>query len=187
MKRSLFGGAISCQIPENWIDVSNIRQVPDNQECWMNKETDGLFIVEILERQSAVADAVAANYFFDDLAECNGVPGSARQFLIQPELLQISGLPDSAVLCFGTGSQRVAMGRESDITGNPRTQEIRQVRYELCAMRLPSVRTDLLVTLSTPDDPNPQDTGGGSLQPSDVFKRALSSFSILDWSLFGEE
>merc|ERR1712170_184349 len=65
-ERPLFGGAISCDIPSAWRDVSDVRQVPDHQECW--QEIDGaVLVVEILDRQE-VGDHSAASFFFADLA-----------------------------------------------------------------------------------------------------------------------
>lgn len=186
VERPLFGGNISCNIPESWIDVSNIRQVPDHQECWLDEATNGMFVVEILELQSEVADAKAAKHFFDDLAEANNAaPNSVLHYSDQPQdIVQINNLPESAVLCFGAGYQHVALGRDSDHFGNPRTQEILWVLVELCLIRLPSVETDLLITLSTPNEPNPQE-GTLQHQATNDFQQALTSFQIRDWRLFG--
>jgi hypothetical protein len=184
--RPLFGGAITCLIPDDWRDVSDIRQVPDHQECW--QDTEGrLLVVEILDRQSHVIDEQAAAFFFQDLAESNGMKAQDLQFIPQPELSAImnlagAGLPDSAKLCFGTGYQNVALGREFDIGGNPRTQQVQSIRVELCAIRLPSVGSELLITLSSPSDPNPEETIS---QPTEAFARILGSLQIQDWSLFG--
>jgi hypothetical protein len=32
--KELFGGAIRMGVPPQWTDVSDLRQVPDNQEVW---------------------------------------------------------------------------------------------------------------------------------------------------------
>jgi hypothetical protein len=188
--RPLFGGAITCQLTpdDDWRDVSDIRQVPDHQECW--QDTEGrLLVVEILDRQSQVTDEQAAAFFFQDLAESNGMKAPDLQFTPQPELsanmdmnLSGAGLPDSAKVCFGTGYQKVALGREHDIAGNPRTQQERSIRVELCAIRLPSVGSELLVTLSSPSDANPQETIS---QPTEAFARILGSLQFQDWTLFG--
>jgi hypothetical protein len=188
--RPLFGGALTCQLTpdDDWRDVSDIRQVPDHQECWQDIE-GRLLVVEILDRQSNVTDEQAAAYFFQDLAESNGMkaPGTELQFTAQPELsasinLAGAGLPDSAKACFGTGYQKVALGKEHDIAGNPRTQQVQSIRVELCAIRLPSVGTELLITISSPGDGNLQET---SSQPTEAFARILGSFQIQDWTLFG--
>jgi hypothetical protein len=184
--RPLFGGAITCEITDDWRDVSDIRQVPDHQECWQEGTEGRLLVIEILERQSHIVDAQAASFFFQDLAESNGV-NAPVQFTPQPELgvsLLSAGLPDSAKLCFGTGYQKVALGRELDVAGNPRTQQMRSIRVELCAIRLPSVGSELLVTLSSPIDPNvAQETI--QHEPTEAFTRILRSLQIQDWTLFG--
>jgi hypothetical protein len=180
----LFGGSIVCHIPAAWKDIAEIRQVPDHQECWQDAY-DRLLVVEIVDRQSQVDDAVAANFFYKDLAESNGITSDQDvSFTQQPAPLQLAGLPNDTTLCCGTGLQRVAMGKEVDIAGNPRRQEVRWIRVELCVIRLPSVGTDLVITLSSPSEPNPQETTAGP-PPTEIFTQILSTFQIRDWSLFG--
>ena len=183
--RALFGGAITCQLTpdDDWRDVSDIRQVPDHQECWQDIE-GRLLVVEILDRQSNVTDEQAAAYFFQDLAEANGMKAPDLQFISQSELMNLAGagLPDSAKVCFGMGYQKVSLGKEHDIAGNPRTQQVQSIRVELCAIRLPSVGTELLVTLSSPSNENLQEIIS---QPTEVFARILGSWKIEDWTLFG--
>lgn len=178
--RPFFGGAIACDVPQDWRDVSDIRQVPDHQECW--QDTFGrVLVVEILARQAEITDAQAAEYFFKDLAEANGTTPADMQFVPQGQLVNLMGLPETATLCFGTGYQKVAIGRDTDIAGNPRTQEVRSIRVELCAIRLAHVATELLVTLSSPSEAIPQ----GTPQPTEAFVRILGSLQIQDWGLFG--
>jgi hypothetical protein len=172
-RRDLFGGAISCEIPTAWRDVSDVRQVPDHQECF--QEMDGaVVVVEILERQE-IPDADAPNYFFRDLAEANG--SSLMEFQTMP----ITGVQmEHAVLCGGFGHQRVAMERDYDVAGNRRQdQEVRFVRVELCVFRLATVSTDLLLTISKPIT-NPNEPEG-----IQAFQRIVSTLAIRDWGLFG--
>lgn len=70
--RQLFGGAILVELPTEFVDVSNVRDVPDHQEVFANQDTDQSVIIEILERENSIKkpeDCVA--YFFNDLAEHN--------------------------------------------------------------------------------------------------------------------
>lgn len=46
----LFGGAIVCDLPEHFADVSRLRQVPDNQEVYIDKDGFTSIIVDITER-----------------------------------------------------------------------------------------------------------------------------------------
>jgi hypothetical protein len=46
----LFGGAIVCDLPEHFADVSKLRQVPDNQEVWIDRDGFTSIIFDITER-----------------------------------------------------------------------------------------------------------------------------------------
>ncbi|KAJ8320118.1 hypothetical protein KUTeg_001705 [Tegillarca granosa] len=48
-ERTLFGGALSAVLPPGAADVSQIRQIPDNQEVFTHSQTDQSLIIEILE------------------------------------------------------------------------------------------------------------------------------------------
>ena len=85
VQQELFGGAIKISTPQEWRDVSVVRQVPDHQECYQDctfndgsqiglQGTGGCLIVEILGREEDVKDEDAALFFFRDLADANG-PG----------------------------------------------------------------------------------------------------------------
>jgi Ran-interacting Mog1 protein len=122
--RPLFGGAIACRIPEHWQDVSNVRQVPDHQECWrdVSVSNGAAFVVEILDHQVSVPHLDAARYFFDDLAEANGGDLARTTFsAVEPMHVALpntwsnakhwtlpTGLPNDAVVCAGAGTQIVA-------------------------------------------------------------------------------
>ncbi|RAL03758.1 Ran GTPase-binding protein MOG1 [Aspergillus ibericus CBS 121593] len=45
----LYGGAIKGLIPENWIDASTLRQIPDHQELYLSPTTLSTLIYEINE------------------------------------------------------------------------------------------------------------------------------------------
>ncbi|GAX14929.1 hypothetical protein FisN_12Lh369 [Fistulifera solaris] len=178
--RQLFGGSIECKVPEGWRDVSDIRQVPDHQECWQDDQGN-LLVIEILDYQTDVTDDQAARYFFQDLAESNGVinPQDVSFAPSDPSPI-IAGLPPTAVLCTGSGSQRMSQGRERV----PQPSDPIWIHVELCAIRLPTVSTDILITLTSPAASNPQADGNGT-KPSLQFQAILASFCIRDWSLFG--
>lgn len=46
----LFGGAIECDLPANFADVSKLRQVPDAQEVFIDKDGFTSIIFDITER-----------------------------------------------------------------------------------------------------------------------------------------
>ncbi|KAL7555360.1 hypothetical protein ACA910_007089 [Epithemia clementina (nom. ined.)] len=181
--RSLFGGAVTCCIPEGFVDISDFRQVPSHQECWEDP-SGRLLVVEILDLQTSPDDA-AGEFFFRDLAESNGIssPDDFRYVSLGEQPNQIETFPSESVLCFGKGYQKIAKGRDYDVFGNRRQpeQEAKWVCIELCAVRLRNVKTDILVTMSVPNESNPQDTSTGS----DLFRMIVASLRIRDWGLFG--
>jgi hypothetical protein len=190
-ERPLFGGAISCEIPTAWRDVSDIRQIPDHQECWQEME-GAVLVVEILQRQE-VSDADAAAFFFNDLAESNGITSANDiRWETRPPPPRTSATTITAIetntattLCAGIGFQKVALGRDYDIEGNRRqNQEVRLIRVELCVFRLARVETDLLVTICKPV-PNPNEPPPEDQPWSDTFQRVVSTLRIRDWGLFG--
>jgi Ran-interacting Mog1 protein len=127
MNQPLFGSAIACRLPEHWQDVSNVRQVPDHQECWrdVSVPNGAMFVMEILDRQESFMNLDAAKYFFDDLAEANGCGNLAQHttfsamepmhvalpstWINAPQHWKLpTGLPQDAVVCVGAGTQVVA-------------------------------------------------------------------------------
>jgi len=190
-QRPLFGGAMTCDIPSAWRDVSNVRQVPDHQECWHDIDGGRMLVIEILERKGEVADKNAAAYFFQDLAEANACDTANYSFSnAQPPVNGAAVIPNLAaaaaatatVCCLGSGYQRVALGRAMDMAGNPRQQEVRIIHVDLAVLRLPLQNTDLLITLSSPSEFNPQQAQEHAV--SEPFRQILSSFQIRDWGLF---
>ena len=203
-QRQLFGGAITCQMPSAWRDVSQVRDIPDHQECWHDTSVAttaaAMLVMEILERQEAVTDDAAARYFFQDLAEANDCgehevdsrffdsakPPVLISNLIPPPQQQQPQQQQAPTLCLGSGYQRVAIGRAVDDHDNPRRQEFRVIHVELGVIRLPQQGTDILITLSTPRESNPQQDGENSTTRgvTETFQQIMSSFQIKDWGLF---
>ncbi|WWC91936.1 uncharacterized protein L201_006888 [Kwoniella dendrophila CBS 6074] len=46
--RPLFGGAISLDLPRDYIDASDLRQIPDNQEVFLSSTSDTAVVLEVL-------------------------------------------------------------------------------------------------------------------------------------------
>lgn len=187
--RPFFGGAITCHVPSDWRDVSDIRQVPDHQECWQSPAGQ-VFVVEILQRHDDVTDDQAASFFFHDLAQANGVATTQQdgeegtQFTAAATAPPVGSmnntfLPKDAIVRGGVGRQLAAKG-----PGDPRQRRLEKewVRVDLCVIRLPHVTTDILITLTSPQTtPLAEFVMGFDL----VFLQMLESFCIVDWTLFG--
>ena len=141
--------------------------------------------MEILDRETSVADDQAASYFFRDLAEANGVTQPEEmEFQTLPEIPRISSdLPANTKQCGGIGRQLVRQGRDTDIAGNPRHIEPAWVRIDLCVIRLPHVNSEVLVALTSPSPLAA--TALSSPAWDELFVHMLQSFRIIDWTLFG--
>jgi hypothetical protein len=70
IRKNLFGGAITIELPENAIDVSKLRQVPDHEEVFVHPKSDQSLMIEILE-YTDLDDSLACEHYFKDLAETN--------------------------------------------------------------------------------------------------------------------
>lgn len=53
----MFGGGITVKVPKDFKDVSQFRQVPDNQEVFVSSTSDETLIVELLETPEEAQDA----------------------------------------------------------------------------------------------------------------------------------
>ena len=186
INRSFFGGAIQACLPVGFRDLSVVRQVPDEQECWHEPESDELFVMECLELDASRDIQAAAENYWSDLCitnESSQQDIASFSFAVRPDAVR--RLPDSAIVGCGVGNQRVKMGRAvmDYADGSEHQQEERNVRVELCVIRLPPVKTDLLLTLSTPRSTMARRDDGSA--PSAAFAVILSTLQITDWSLFG--
>lgn len=186
MLRPLFGGALSCEIPEGFADVSSFRQVPDNQEVFANAATDQCVIVELLQYEESVEDAHSARYFFNEVAQSNGCGPDEVTVLLEDkaDVKHAPAVDEPHATQLIVGDQRVAKFKEGDHAKNV-------VRVYLGNIRLPGVTTDVVLSVSAPMRMNPASSSRDAFQFEDnsevaaaIFKQALQSFAVLDWSLF---
>ncbi|CAM9676587.1 unnamed protein product, partial [Phaeothamnion confervicola] len=151
--RNLFGGALRCVMPASFRDVSEVRQVPDHQEVWVDKKSDVSIVVELLGLATGVGDQVGAKYFIEDLAEANEAAGATIDFFAPLPNNAMPRLPEEVPKSAAVGLQAVTKfrrppGGDSSIGGGSVPSEV--VRIFLVNVRLKSVGTDLLVTLNVP-------------------------------------
>ncbi|GFY88441.1 ran guanine nucleotide release factor, putative [Actinidia rufa] len=176
-ERPFFGGAIASTFPMRFQDVSNIRQVPDHQEVFVDPARDESLIFELLDLKLDVADNGSATWFLQDLASEQDAEGAM--------VIEQSGVVEAGGLCFRNIPAVV-------------TTAVGQMVY-VANLRLKEVGTDVLVTayepiLISPLSESARTVGAGLAAPAaqsgsiplaEVFKLAVSSFKVNDWSLFG--
>jgi hypothetical protein len=181
MQRSLFGGAIVFSLPERFEDVSEVREIPDNQEAFVDIATDESIIVELVEHDATVSDMACCAHYFDDLAALNAATTAQLvSAAAHPPPPQVTAASSAYV---AVGQQTIAKFKESASNA---------VNVYLAVVRMPTYGTDVLITLNSPVALDPASSSSHSAtQPADqavareVLLTALHTLSVLDYSLFG--
>ena len=213
-KQQLFGGALEISsLPDSFVDVSNFREVPDNQEVFAKlqegseeeKTTKALgtinpsplsLIIELLDFDTSGDDLSVV--IFQDLSESNEARASnivtkSRSVDILeniPELAaNVSKRNIHGLECLkSVGVQRVP----SKAFRNQSAEDI--VMILLAVIRLPSVRTDISVSVNAPlrtvlseslqsFDFSDEDAQTQQ-EAEDLLTSTLKCFQIKDWGLF---
>ncbi|XP_061593078.1 ran guanine nucleotide release factor [Cololabis saira] len=180
--RPLFGGALSAVIPQHATDISELREIPDNQEVFAHSHTDQSLVVELVEYQHQVADQHAARYHFDDLAGSNQAAAAGCC-----EVAGVAALPGAelslaqcscAWTC--TGTQRVSKFNE---------EARNTVVIHLGVFRLPQFSTEVLVTFNDPQSIRPASSSSSAehTEPWTLqdFQRVLHTLTLHNPGLFG--
>ncbi|KTF77533.1 hypothetical protein cypCar_00030006 [Cyprinus carpio] len=183
MARPLFGGALSAVIPPSAQDISELREIPDNQEVFAHSQTDQSIIVELLEYQSQVQDAVAARYHFEDVAASNKAVENGSW-----EVRGVEQLPQSELTMQECSSAWLLSGAQLVSKFNEEAKNT--VNIHLCLFRLPQYTTDILVTFNDPVCINPLSSSALENVAAipwilQDFKGVLQSFCLLDPGVFG--
>ncbi|KAK0573035.1 hypothetical protein LWI29_002089 [Acer saccharum] len=192
-ERPLFGGAIAATFPHRFQDVSNVRQVPDHQEVFVDPARDESLIFELLDFKDDVGDNGSAAWFLQDLAteqDAEGCTLLEQSGVVEAPGLRYRNIP--AVVTTAAGQMAISKGRQGREAQN-------LVKVYLANFRLKEVGTDVLLTAYEPILINPlsesaNTVGAGLAVPAaqsgimpltEVYKLAVSSFKVNDWSLFG--
>ncbi|XP_077326797.1 ran guanine nucleotide release factor [Lithobates pipiens] len=180
----LFGGAFSALLPPSIQDVSDLREIPDNQEVFANQHTDQSIIVELLEYQGGMTDPEAARYHFEDVATSNDAQEKAEIISVEPLPLAQLSLSSCSSAWALTGHQLVSKFNE---------QAQNTVTIHMALFRMPQYSTDLLVTFNDPVAIDPASSsassgisnGSSALWTQEDFNRLLCSFRLHDPGIFG--
>ncbi|KAI1340683.1 Mog1p/PsbP-like protein [Xylariaceae sp. FL0016] len=202
--RRLFGGAIVCDVPSNFADVSTLRQVPDNQEVWLDKDGFTSMIFEINERvggpgSSPEIDGKALTTHLeeivgDDFERCkvwNTMPTTFSKLEDNIPRGRQADLPAYTLIAtVPPRSKPSASGSAS----NPSSPDFTAIILTL--LRLEDDLTDILVTLNVPHIKGEYDEEDVSLEMGRSGKligdavnhmdEVWKTMKIQDWGLFKE-
>lgn len=190
--RALFGGAISVRIPAQFADISQIREIPDNQEVFAHAETDRSLIVELLQLESDLTTSTPSGHHFAVLARDSG---AAEASLFYENSLPATDYPlivaddRNAQISLACGRHRVSKFKDNDQLAN-------LVHVYVACIRLSRADTDLLLVFNDPVELHPEGasarSGSSVAKPEEtdmnergiVLREALSSVQVKDWGLF---
>lgn len=181
----LFGGALTCVLPAQWLDASDARPVPDHQEVWLERDGERSVIIEILERADC-DDSICAPFHFDDLAHGNDATSSEVE-MIDPFAVNLlhSSLHTAASCSLLIGSQVLPASDEAGrVSPGGSSRVSSQLSVHLAVVRLAEQTTDLLVTVCRPHAPN-SSAAEVKVQDSELLRKVLVSLTVEDFGLFG--
>lgn len=181
----LFGEALSCFIPKGAIDVSQMREIPDNQEVFCHKATDQSLMVDLLEYQEHVSGEDAARYHFSDLVETN----DAGQ---EHEITLVETIPHSTISLTQCSECWYLAGRlmVSKFKEDPTARNL--IEIHLILYRLPQFKTDILLVLNSPIAISKESSSSSQSSPNcveswtlEMFKKVGCSVKLNNPGIFG--
>lgn len=190
-KTSLFGGALVCDLPDNFADVSTIREVPDNQEVYLDKDGFTSIIFDITQRVDAPGDGLerdgrALTIHLEDLV---GDDADTVKVWNTTET-QFTHLDESIPAYTLIATQTPTGAEESRRAAPDFTALI------LTLVRLEKEKTDVLITINVPHikgeyDEEEVDLALGKQgeligDAVEYAAKIWSTFEVRDWRLFNE-
>ena len=190
--RELYGGAIRASIPKPFLDVSDVRPIPDHQEMFSEVETDRSVIIELMSSPDNFPVETMAAQHWAELANVNDAaqvtldtPTTSLSSADLPGFSQMKDIEWTASWC--AGKQVVSKYKNEDNAANT-------VMLYLACLRLPKYETDLLVSLNDPVYIHQDSSSAGVIDPNafaakgdglELFRAIVSSIQVVDFSLFG--
>jgi len=187
----LFGGALIVDLPSTFADVSTIRQVPDHQEVYLDKDGFTSIIFDITERiglpgSGAATDGAAMTTHLEDIVDSD--IDTVKVWSTTDTIF--SKLPEGIPAYTLIATQTPPPDPESKSPAPDFTAII------LNLIRLENEHTDILITINVPhikgeyteEEVNLQLGKQGKLIENAVehAARIWETFKIKDWGLFNE-
>ncbi|KAI9723586.1 MAG: hypothetical protein M1812_000886 [Candelaria pacifica] len=181
---NLFGGAMVADLPSGFADVSEIREVPDNQEVFLDKDGFASIMIDITERvDDSLSNEAALKFHFEDVVESvEGVKIWSTAAATCPQL------PTETPVYSLFATQHPP----TDPTNGVPSVNFTGILMTL--VRLQAQKTDLVITVNAPhvqgqfaeEDMNlEQGRPGKQIEIAQSYRdHLLRSLFIRDWTLF---
>lgn len=168
---SLFGGAITMALDGDFMDASEFRQVPDNQEVLLSGDTNISVILEVLQQVADGTDPPAMDkavrYHYDSIANDNDATDVHVDWVDAPTGQAPENTTPRPSLLHGTQKvKKFGKATEEDT-----------VHIWVAVWRLPNKKVDLVLSRN---DSAPKDVDA----ESSAFRATAGSLRIVDWNLF---
>ncbi|KAF5153557.1 Ran-interacting Mog1 family protein [Theileria parva strain Muguga] len=179
----LYGGAITCQIPLLFEDLSQFLPVPDNQEVFVyhfNSSTnsssnvtthDFVLSFEILEYLHNHDDVTAGRKLFEDLASTNESRNTEIEYANPTQAVNL-GLPETFATVSLTGTMEVTRSRT-------RTENFHKITVLMYDVRMPRYKCEFMVTYTYPVD-----SGVPISENKKIFEDILRTIRVVNTNLF---
>lgn len=172
--RLLFGGAIETAVPSGFLDASDLRQVPDSQEVFLDPKSDTCCLIVELTESVQFNGEQAARTQFEALSEDTDEKKSSIK-----SITKVNSQHKDMEIWIVEGSQCVAKFNQ--------VHNEQEVQVTLGLIRIAKVTTDVLIAYYRT---SAVDAGQGlvanSQQAKEVVKKAVEGFKVVDWNLFPE-
>lgn len=201
---ALFGGALTVSLPSTFTDVSQIRQVPDHQEVWIDNAGFSSVVIDILERVTVAAssslsnpedpDAAALKHHLHDIVASDGSSDAENTTILSIAELSFPRFP-AGTKAYGllaqvpTAEKMKGRANEPDVVG-----------MFLMVVRLKVQGTDLVVSVNVPHVVGTQGyDGGGGLEfragrmgtlmemGEKIKDKVVETLEVKEWGLFVQE
>ncbi|MCJ1381899.1 multicopy suppressor of ts gsp1 [Xylographa soralifera] len=181
----LYDGSIQMAVPTSFIDASNLRPVPDNQEVYVDANGTTSIVVELLDRVNGFAtDEESMKYHIEDLAGGSG--DTIRLYQTQRVTMHKLHAAIPAYTMIAT-AHPVAAAASPPASGA-------FTGIYMIMVRLVDQKCDVIVTINVPHDERlarevKMEEGrlGQKMEEGATIRDAVvASFWVKNWGLFGQ-
>ncbi len=191
--KDLYGGAIAVQIPKDYIDVSDLRQVPDHQEVFLSPKTLTSVTFEINQYVEKQNDNVAVRFHFEDVISDSD---RVAQKLDEPSKVTMSNPSLEAFPAYliqgGIIAPEIDESASSQLPiewqQNPQMKEVLTKVLQL-VIRMEKYQTDLCLRIDMPmkEVNNQEAAEKEEMFAMEMMEKIVESLEVKDFGLFGVE
>jgi hypothetical protein len=141
----LYGGAMFSKLHNSYLDVSNLRVVPDHQEVFVDNDSDNSLIVELFDYEKNLSEDAAIEHYFEELANFN--ESNLNAIITKGNITEPNFCPS-----IPPQFPRIALiGKQSASKFRARPgSEVEEFYVILVLIRLENVGTDMLISMNIP-------------------------------------